>query len=386
MPPLPVLHIDPDEATTGYLQATLEGPDFRMMHALDAEDGLRRARSEPPRVIVLELDLPDRDGLEVIRQLRADPATGDSTIVVLTSRSDPSAEEAAREAGASEFVRKSPEGFGRLLRTLESIFLMAQAPPSPGKSSRSRHLVVFLSANGGSGTSTICVNLAHEIARFQPGRSVAVADLVLPIGSLAEITGVASENDLVSLTQHPVEEYGPEFLRRALPPAQPWGFHLLPGSTDPARAQTIRAERFDGLVGKLREAFDIVVVDIGKNLSRLSLKVLAEASLIVVVLIPETAPLSASRALLSYLQAEGIPEGKFLTLSNRPYSALGLAGGPLEAALARPVDAEIRHVGSSLALSNEHHLPLTEMAPDDPGSTDLHDLAVLLIARLRQGE
>jgi pilus assembly protein CpaE len=253
-------------------------------------------------------------------------------------------------------------------------------------SSPSRHLIVFLSANGGSGTSTVCVNLAHEVARFQPGRSVAVADLVLPIGSLAEITGVASENDLVSLTQHPTEEYSAEFLRRALPLAHPWGFHLLPGSTDPARAQSIRADRFDGLVGKMREAFDIVVVDIGKNLSRLSLKVLAEASLIVVVLIPEMAPLSASRALLSYLQAEGIPAEKFLTLSNRPYSALGLAGEPLEAALARPVDAGIRHVPASFALSNQEHLPLPELAPEDPGSTDLHDVAVLLIARLRQAE
>jgi MinD-like ATPase involved in chromosome partitioning or flagellar assembly len=214
---------------------------------------------------------------------------------------------------------------------------------------------------------------------------VAVADLVLPIGSLAEIVGIASAVNLASLAARPEAEWSPESFRSMLPRADAWGFYVLPGCSDPRQAQGIRAEQFDALVGAMRRAFDILIVDIGKNLSRLSLKVLSEATLNVAVLIPQAAQLTASRSLLSYLAAEGIPAWKFFLLSNRAISELGLAGGPLEAALTRPVEAGIQHLGADLAISNQQHLPLTQVNPEAPGSVDFHDVAVQLIARLRQG-
>jgi len=383
--PFHVLHIEPDEATATFMRKALEESGHRLTHAATAIEGLQAAGRERPDVILLELDLPDLDGLETIRRIRSDPQTASCMVVVLSGRADRASEAAAREAGAAEYVRKQSDALELLLRFFRTLPGAGAESPETRPLSAVHELVVFLSANGGSGTSTLCVNLAHEIAHFQPDRSVAVADLVLPIGSLAEITGVSSEVDLASLAALPAEGLSPEFLRRAIPRSAAWGFHLLPGCSDPRQAQSIRADRFDALVGSLRAAFDILIVDIGKNLSRLSLKVLTEATLNVAVLIPQAAPLSASRSLLSYLAAEGIPAWKFFILSNRPVSELGLAGEPLEAALTRPVEAGIQHLGAHLGMSNQQHLPLTQVSPEAPGSVDFHDVAVQLIARLRQG-
>jgi CheY-like chemotaxis protein len=380
-----VLHIDPDEATLAYVRRAMEGQGYRSSTATTAEEGLATARRERPEVVLLELDLPDLDGLEVIRRICLDPQTASCVVVVLSGRAEGESEAAAREAGASEVLRKQSNALELLLRFIRSLPGSGAADGGLRAAPAGHQLVVFLSANGGSGTSTLCVNLAHEIARFQPDRSVAVADLVLPIGSLAEILGVSSDVDLASLAARPEAEWSPESLRAMLPRPEAWGFQVLPGCSDPRQAQAIRAEKFDALVGALRDAFDLLIVDIGKNLSRLSLKVLSEASLNVAVLIPQAAQLTASRSLLSYLAAEGIPAWKFFLLSNRAISELGLAGGPLEAALTRPVEAGIQHLGADLGISNQQHLPLTQVNPEAPGSVDFHDVAVQLIARLRQG-
>jgi CheY-like chemotaxis protein len=382
---LHVLHIDPDEATLAYVRRALEGQGYRSSTATTAEEGLAAAGRERPEVVLLELDLPGLDGLEVIRRIRQDPQTAFCVVAVLTGRAEGESEGAAREAGASEFLRKQSNALELLIRFIRSLPGSGAAEGGPQAVPPGHQLVVFLSANGGSGTSTLCVNLAHEIARFQPDRSVAVADLVLPIGSLAEIVGIASAVNLASLAARPEAEWSPESFRSMLPRADAWGFYVLPGCSDPRQAQGIRAEQFDALVGAMRRAFDILIVDIGKNLSRLSLKVLSEATLNVAVLIPQAAQLTASRSLLSYLAAEGIPAWKFFLLSNRAISELGLAGGPLEAALTRPVEAGIQHLGADLAISNQQHLPLTQVNPEAPGSVDFHDVAVQLIARLRQG-
>jgi len=380
---LHILHIDPDEATSAYVRRALRDAGHRATHRSTAAEGLQIARDEQPDVVVLELNLPDLDGLEALRRLRSDPRTNECRVVVLSAR--PESEAAViREAGAAEYLHKKPDALDHLLEVIQSLPVAGAELARLHQAASPNHLIVFLSASGGSGTSTLCANLAHEIARFQPDRSVGVADLVLPIGSLAEITGVVSDVDLVSMAQRPDEDYTPEALRRILPRAEAWGFHLLPGCSDPGRAQSIPADRFERLVGSLWAAFDTLVVDIGKNLSRLSLRVLAEATLNVVVLIPQIARLSASRSLLSYVTAEGIPASRFFILSNRPLSALGIAGEPLEVALARPVDAQIPYLGESLGESNQQHRPLTVASPEDPGSPHFHDIAVQLIARLRQ--
>jgi signal transduction histidine kinase/CheY-like chemotaxis protein len=81
-----VLVIDDDEASRYLLRGMLGGAGFDVVEAPDGEEGMRQARRHRPRAIFLDLDLPGRDGLEVLGALRADAATRDLTVIVHTAR------------------------------------------------------------------------------------------------------------------------------------------------------------------------------------------------------------------------------------------------------------------------------------------------------------
>ncbi len=81
----------------------LENAGFDVDLVNDGEEGLARARSRRPVIVMTEILLPKRDGLSVCRDLKADPATRDIRVVVFSVLA---AEERARQAGADAFLRK----------------------------------------------------------------------------------------------------------------------------------------------------------------------------------------------------------------------------------------------------------------------------------------
>ena len=84
----------------------LEGNGFRCRTAATGPEALRAARSRPPHLVVLDLLLPEMDGLEVCRRLRADPATERIPIVMLTARAEEIDRVVGLELGADDYVTK----------------------------------------------------------------------------------------------------------------------------------------------------------------------------------------------------------------------------------------------------------------------------------------
>jgi len=76
------------------------------VQACDGMSALAAARSEKPKLILLDMMLPDISGIEVCRQLRADPQTRDIPVVIITASSDPARRLEALQAGADEFLTK----------------------------------------------------------------------------------------------------------------------------------------------------------------------------------------------------------------------------------------------------------------------------------------
>lgn len=109
-----VLLIEDEPEIRRFLRASLASHGYRLFEATTAEEGLREAESRQPDVIVLDLGLPDRDGLEVIARLRAWSGV---PIIVLSARGQEADKIAALDAGADDYVAK-PFGVGELLARL----------------------------------------------------------------------------------------------------------------------------------------------------------------------------------------------------------------------------------------------------------------------------
>lgn len=80
-----VLLIDDDQDLVAALECLLEGEDFEVATATNADEGVRRAREERPDVILLDVLLTPRSGIEVYRELRRDPTLRNTKILIVTA-------------------------------------------------------------------------------------------------------------------------------------------------------------------------------------------------------------------------------------------------------------------------------------------------------------
>ena len=110
--PEPVIVLIEDEAQIRrFLRATLTGQGYRLFEATTGADGLVEVASRQPDVVIVDLGLPDIDGLEVIRRLREWSAV---PVIVLSARGQERDKVTALDAGADDYVSK-PFSAGELL-------------------------------------------------------------------------------------------------------------------------------------------------------------------------------------------------------------------------------------------------------------------------------
>lgn len=97
------LVIDDEPQIRRVLRHALESEDIRVLEAGSARDGLDVAAAERPDLVIVDLGLPDRDGADVCRDLRAWTA---APILILTARHSDSEKVALLDAGADDYVTK----------------------------------------------------------------------------------------------------------------------------------------------------------------------------------------------------------------------------------------------------------------------------------------
>lgn len=106
-----MLIADDDPSLGGFLARGLEQEGHDVQLATDGEMAMAAARQDPPEMAVLDLNLPRRDGVEVLEFLRS--LTADMPILILTARHDPEVRVRCLEIGADDFMVK-PFSFAEL--------------------------------------------------------------------------------------------------------------------------------------------------------------------------------------------------------------------------------------------------------------------------------
>lgn len=111
-----LLIVEDEDAIRRYVRTALEAEGFRVHEAEGQQRGLLEAATRKPDMLVLDLGLPDGDGLTLIRELRQWSAM---PILVLSARSDETDKIAALDAGADDYLIK-PFGIGELLARIRA--------------------------------------------------------------------------------------------------------------------------------------------------------------------------------------------------------------------------------------------------------------------------
>lgn len=115
-----VLIIDDDPDQRRLLDRMLGAGGWRIATAPDGEAGIAAARSQRPDAIVLDVMMPRMNGFQTCRQLKADAATRDIPVVILTTKDQPADAFWAEQVGANVFLHK-PVDVRQLAETLATL-------------------------------------------------------------------------------------------------------------------------------------------------------------------------------------------------------------------------------------------------------------------------
>lgn len=100
---------------------TLGGPDYRILEAADGDETWRLCQNESIDLLILDWMMPGRSGIEVVEALRADPATADLRVIMLTARTQASDRAKAEAIGVTGYLEK-PFSPLALLEMVEKAF------------------------------------------------------------------------------------------------------------------------------------------------------------------------------------------------------------------------------------------------------------------------
>lgn len=134
-----ILVIDPDPKSCKLLTSILRAAAFDVLTAVDSQSGIQTAEAAVPTVILLEMVLPDGDGISACKQLKADPALKRVPVIGMTASADAKLQEKAFRAGAESFLTKpiNPASLLQLVDLAEQVAGRSQARANARQGARS---------------------------------------------------------------------------------------------------------------------------------------------------------------------------------------------------------------------------------------------------------
>jgi len=180
----PILVVDDDRKIVALVRAYLEREGFHVIVAYDGREALRQARAEDPALIVLDLMLPEIDGLEVMSLLRAD---SDVPVLMLTARSSLPERIIGLEKGADDYLPK-PFSPAELVVRVKAVLRRVNQPTTTTAAAR-------------PSTSTLTqADLTIDTERYEVRRGDELVTLT-PVEFKLLVTLVAAEGRALSRDQ-----------------------------------------------------------------------------------------------------------------------------------------------------------------------------------------
>ena len=369
-----VLVIDADEANRNFLGQLLQKKNYRVKHAGSGKEGVRVIEEALPSMVIFDTNLPDMESTQLIECLQQSPHMADVPCIVLSSRSNPEEMQMCLQAGCAEYYVKSGMVMMTLVDSVPRLLIDGKRLRKPREKG---FLFVFLSAKGGTGTSSLCANIGMNIASHLNQSTIAVADLVLPMGSIAPLVGVSEYGfNLVTVAEQPQDKINSNYFQDNLVVPAHWLFHLLPGTPDPETAINLQVSHIPNIVESLRKAYDYVLVDLGRSLSKISLPIIHDADLVVLILGTDLSTVNHTKKLWHYLREQEIDPKRVFPILNRAVGLEGLTKAEAEKILEVEIKLMVPYMMGNFALANNQNLPISVKFPTDTASMVMKQAAI----------
>jgi MinD-like ATPase involved in chromosome partitioning or flagellar assembly/CheY-like chemotaxis protein len=365
-----VLVIDANINARNYLSSMLTTNKYTVILAGSAKEGFIVALRDLPAIIIFDPGLGDMSATDFVRRLRVDRRTAATPIIALSWRNDPDEMTRLLSAGCTEYLVKSTPSVQKLVSMIPRLIGRGDLNQEREEGS----LIVFLSAKGGTGTTSLCVNVADALARARSDKKVVVVDLVLPIGSIAPMIGFEDEQNIITATALPSDLIQPETFKD-LPKVPNWHFHLIAGAPNPDLANDLSVVQIPEVIHALQYAYDYVVVDLGRSLSRISIPVMQAADVLTLVISNDASAFTLTRTTWDYVKSKGVNPNRVYTILNRVSSPEAFTRVEAEQAVGFLIQAMMPNLGTNFASANAQHVPLMQKFQGEAAAFSLQQIS-----------
>jgi len=298
-----ILIVDDDLDSVKLIGLMLERLGYEITAAQLGAQALDKAQSENPDLVILDIMMPDMDGYEVCRRLRADPATADLPVIMFTAKAQVDDKVAGFQAGADDYLTK-PVHSEELAARVEAVLLrsaqrQAQEPPAA-----QTNLFGFLGSKGGVGTTTLAVNVAVALAQG-PAREkkILLADLGPGVASMSFLLGLGRHGGIARLLEQPVEQIEPRMVEAQLE-EHTTGLLVLDGQIEPPGAGlSLSLPYAEAIVRHLGSMADYLLLDLGMGLGEVNRSLLLRCQHVFLTVEPNRTSLTLAQTLLSEMNA-----------------------------------------------------------------------------------
>jgi pilus assembly protein CpaE len=366
-----ILLVDDEEQIRKLLESSLQRRGYDVLVATDGIEALRQIRAKMPDLIVTDVNMPNMNGFELTRRLRADHRTARVPIVMLSARKQADDILTGYAEGADEYIAK-PVEMAVLAAKIEVLIKRIKA--TAGEVIKRGRVVVFLRGKGGAGATTLAVNCAVGLAETKMYKT-AILDLSLEFGNVASHLNLKPQHTLANLADTQPDQLDDATFATFLAQDRS-GVQLCVGSDVPEHAELVTVSAVQQSIDRLRRSSDYLMVDTPPSFTQQTLAAIDMADGACVITEPHVASMKAGRDCLDVLDKLSFPRERTLLVVNRT-TQTGLETDEVARFFNRRPDIVVPFTSAADDAADRGR-PIVVLHPDNAASKQLRDLAARL--------
>jgi CheY-like chemotaxis protein len=377
-----ILIVDDDLESVKLIGLMLERRGYEISAAQSGAQALTKAQAENPDLIILDVMMPDMDGCEVCRRLRANAATADKPIIMFTAKTQVDDKVAGFQAGADDYLTK-PVHQEELASRVEAVLLRSARRQAEGQPAVRAKILGFLGSKGGVGTTTLAVNIAVSLARkVARGEKVVLAEMQSGLAVTSFQLGLRGQGGIARLLNEPVDCIESRMVEAQLEEHRS-GVLVLSGQIEPPGvAVSVSPAHAEAVVRHLGAMADYLLLDLGVGLGEVNRRLLPSCYHIAVTIEPQRASLTLAQALLAEMTGPlSIARHRIsLILVNKTPSAASFTKETIEGLLQHDLVGVVTPAPEMAFQSAERGIPMVMLQPTSLVAQQLRRIAEYLVA------
>ena len=367
-----ILFVDDEEQIRKLVSTYLARQGYQVAIATDGYEALKAIRMQPPDAVITDVMMPNMNGFELTRRLRADHRTARIPVLMLSARKEADDILTGYSEGADEYIAK-PIEMAVLAAKVDVLLKRVKATGGDMVKRRGR-VLLFAHGKGGTGATTLAVNSAVALAETKLYR-VGLLDLNLEFGNAHVHLDLKPTRSLADLAQLDPAQVDDETFKPLMEQDRS-GVQLVSGANDPIDAELVTVPLVQHGLDRMRAALDYVLVDAPPNFSQNVLAAMDASDGVVIITEPHLASIEAAKDWLDVLEKLSYPKERTLLVLNRTTQS-GLETDQIAKFFNRRPDVVIPFT-PMFDEAADRGRPLVVLRPDNAAAKVMKDLAAQL--------